>query len=376
MPGESLSALLVDGDLVVAANGTVTWVAPDGRFVAFGHPFLSLGEVDLAAVSAEVVTPISSLAQSFKLSRPSGHPTWRLTRDRDAGVAGRSDRPAEMVPVTVRIAADGSPASSYSFRVANHPKILGPLLAIVLDAATTAGDPSPRERTVRYRVALETAAGTIALEEAASGMRARETAILTASTLAGLVADNEFEEPAVKRVEVDLRSSPGERRLKIVDAALSRRRAAPGETVSVAVRLRDRRGEETTRVLHVAIPRSAPEGKGTVVVGDGNSATSLRLAVLSPSEPESLDDLRKWLGAFLPPTRLWAGLAVATRGAAVAGTTVESLPPTAAALLESPAGAGGPHGVDARLLSEDGADFDRPLSGLVRLELEIERPRS
>jgi len=42
--GSSITALLVDGDLQLGVTGTVTHVLKDGRFVAFGHPFLGLGE--------------------------------------------------------------------------------------------------------------------------------------------------------------------------------------------------------------------------------------------------------------------------------------------------------------------------------------------
>lgn len=376
IPGASVSALLIDGDMAVGANGTVTWVGEDGRFLAFGHPFLALGDVDLAVAPAAVIASLPSLAQSFKLAAPSGPAAWRLVRDREAGVSGRSDRPGRMVPATVRMTAEGFEPRSFSFRLASHPKLLGPLLAVAIDSATNAGDMSPRDRTLRYRVTVKTSAGPMTVEEAASGMRAREIAILTASTLVSIVSDNDFAEPGIDSIEVELSSSPGEKRLRIVDAALSRRRAAPGDTLHVAVRLRDRRGEETTRVLSLAVPASAPEGKASVVVGDGNAATGVRNTLLSPSDPESLAGLRAWLAALLPPTRLWAGLVVPTRGAAVSGSTLESLPPTAAALLESPAVAGAVRSVDVRLLSEAGADFDRPLSGLVRLELEIERPRS
>ena len=46
-PGASVAAYLVRGDLRLGATGTVTEVYPDGRFVAFGHPFLAAGELEL-----------------------------------------------------------------------------------------------------------------------------------------------------------------------------------------------------------------------------------------------------------------------------------------------------------------------------------------
>ena len=50
-PGESLSALLAWGDVEIAATGAVTATSRDGRFLAFGHPFLKRGGVGYPAQS-------------------------------------------------------------------------------------------------------------------------------------------------------------------------------------------------------------------------------------------------------------------------------------------------------------------------------------
>lgn len=374
VPGASITAILVDGDMRIGANGTVTWVGPDGRFLAFGHPFLALGDVDLAVSRARVVALLPSLAQSFKLTYPDGPPVWRLTRDREGGVAGRTDHPATMIPVRLRVSSAGYGTREMAFRIAGHPRLTAPLVSIVTDAGLTAADEGPRERTLRFRVTLGTNAGPVTLSEAVSGVRAKELAVLTTATLSGLVAENEFADPGLSSVDIDVDSAPGEQRLKVVGAALSSSRAAPGETLAVAVRLRDRRGSESVRTLHLEIPKNSPEGKASVVVGDGNSATAFRGASLAPGEPASFEELRAWVARIQPATHLWVGLTVLSRGAASAGGVVESLPGTAVSLLGDTAGRG-THSVDLRLLSESGADFDRPLAGLLRLDVEIERHR-
>src|SRR5664279_5845381 len=55
-PGSAMTALLIDGDLQLGATGTVTRVDGDGHFLAFGHPFLGAGSIELPAAPAEVVT--------------------------------------------------------------------------------------------------------------------------------------------------------------------------------------------------------------------------------------------------------------------------------------------------------------------------------
>jgi hypothetical protein len=373
-PGSAVTALLVDGDLQLGATGTVTSVDADGHFVAFGHPFLGFGELEIPVAPARVITVLSNLYVSFKLGYPGAPAAWRLTKDRDVGVAGRSDRSAPMIPVLCRFRADGE-TKEMKWSVVPQPRLFPVLLALSTDAALTTLDPTPRERTVRFRIALSTAAGPLVWEDLISGGRAKELAVSTAAVLAGAVADNEFEDPLVSAVAIDVSSEAGERRIRIIDAALGSRKIAPGDELSVTVRLADRRGPTTSRSLKLAIPRETPEGHAIVLVGDGNMISAARMAA-QPAEPHSLGDFRKMLARIVPNDRLGAALIVPSRGAPTGAETMSSLPPTAAALLaEGERGETGRTGVGMRILSESLVNAGAPVSGSVRLEIDVEKPR-
>ena len=374
--GSAISALLIDGDLQLGVTGTVTRVAKDGRFVAFGHPFLGWGDLDLPVASAHVLTVLPSVYQSFKLSYPLA-PAYRLTKDRDTGVAGRSDRVAPMVPVKFRFESETGQVRTLSWNVAPHPKLLPILIALSCDAALTTSDPSPRERTLHMKLSFDTAGGTIAYEDEVSGFRAKDLALMSAATLAGAISDNDLEDPKLTGIELSFRSGMGERRLRLVDAALASHKAAPGETIAATVRLVDRRGAESTRVVKLRVPREAPEGRAVLVVADGIAASAMRFG-LEPAEPRTLAELRTAIARLVPSDRLVAALVVPARGAATGSATITARPPTAAVLLaEGSNGLEGPaQTVTARLLAEEIITLDRPFFGSVRLELEIERPRS
>lgn len=375
VPGGAMTAFLVRGDLNLGATGTVTEVFPDGRFVAFGHPFLGAGELELPVASAEIVSVVPSLFQSFKLAN-GGEPRYRLTNDREAGVGGRTDRPGATVPIRVVVEAEGRAARELSYNVAASPKLLPVLAGLVADASMNAADPTPRDRLLAFRVSLDTAVGEIAYEDAASGSRAREAAVLSTVALVSAVADNDLADADVRAIRLRLSSSPEERRLRLVDAAPGSRKAAPGETISVAVRLADRRGDETVRVLKLKVPDHAPEGRATLVVCDGGGATALRQQ-LDPSEPRTLEDLATFVSRIVPGNRLFAGLLVAGRGASTRSATLDALPPTALALLAGgrEQGETGIADVEGRLVAEEIVSFDRPVSGAVRIDVDVERAR-
>lgn len=374
-PGGAVTAFLVRGDLNLGATGTVTEVFPDGRFVAFGHPFLGAGELELPVAPAEIVGVVPSLFQSFKLAN-GGTPRFRMTNDRDSGIGGRTDRTARTVPVSVRVEAAGLAPRELRYEVASSPKLLPVLAALVADASMNAADPTPRDRLLSFRVAVETAAGEVAYEDVASGPRAREAAVLSTVALTNAVADNDLADPEVKAVRLRFSSAPGELRLRLVDAAPASRKVAPGETLAVAVRLEDRRGGESVRVLRLKVPEQTPEGRATLVVSDGSGATALRQQ-LDPSEPATLASLATYISRIVPGNRLFAGLLVAARGASTRTATLDALPPTALALLAGAREQGetGVADVEARLVAEEIVTFDRPVSGGVRIDVDVERSR-
>lgn len=373
--GDAITALLVDGDLQLGATGTVTRVGPDGRFVAFGHPFLGFGEIELPVAPAQVVTVVPSVYQSFKIGFAVATPPWRLTKDRDTGVSGRTDGSAPMVPVRFHFRS-GATRRELHWRLAPHPRLLPALLSISTDAALTTSDPTSRDRTLRIRVSFETAAGPFTWEDVITGPRARETAILSAAVLAGMISDNELEDPKISGVTVDVSTEGGERRLKILDAALSSRKVAPGAELMATVRLADRRGVERIQAVRLQLPRGLPDGRASLVIGDGNTLSGLRFA-LSPGEPRTLGDVRRWLGRIVPGDRLAAAVVVPGRGAATGPDTLSSLPPTAAALVSEGERGEGPKGsLGSRIVAEEILVLDRPVAGSIRLEFDVERPRS
>ncbi len=372
--GGAVTALLLDGDLRLGATGTVTRVGPDGAFLAFGHPFLGMAELELPVAATDIVEVFPSAMMSFKLAAPRAA-AFRLTRDRDSGISGRMDHVAPLVPVRFRLESGGSAAKELHWGAAPAPAIFPLLLAMSTDVALVLNDPTPAQKTVSLRLSIATRAGPFVYEDVLSGPHARDIVLLTTIALAGLVADNEFEDPRISGVDISLSNVPGERRFRVVDAGVAPRRVAPGQTLVTSVRLAGRRGEDETRVLKVRVPREAPEGRATLVIADGASASAARIA-LEPAAPRTLDGLRRSVERLLPANRLVASLLVPTHGATTGAATVTALPASAAAILAAGEGVASPRAVASRLLAEEILTLDRPVSGSIRLDVEIERPRS
>ena len=85
-PGSAISAVLVRGDMDIAATCTVTYVDPK-RLLACGHPLLQFGAVDLPMTKATVVATLPSPLNAFKIVNTT-ETVGAFVQDRQSGILG------------------------------------------------------------------------------------------------------------------------------------------------------------------------------------------------------------------------------------------------------------------------------------------------
>ena len=124
-PGSMISVQLMSGDLGVGADGTLTYIDGD-RMYAFGHSFLGVGSTALPFARSEVITLLSALNASFKVSSAK---EWMgdITQDRDTAVSGELGKLPALIPMAISVTRAGRPIESYHVRMVDHP-LLTPLL--------------------------------------------------------------------------------------------------------------------------------------------------------------------------------------------------------------------------------------------------------
>ena len=120
----------------MAGIGTVTWVNKD-RFLAFGHPFMGLGQTEIPVSFANIVTTVASEAGS-KLGRPI-RPAGTLTHDRIFAIGGQTGLMPTTVPLEVSLEGPGSDSrrnnKKFKYQLANHPNDV-PIFAAIVSANT------------------------------------------------------------------------------------------------------------------------------------------------------------------------------------------------------------------------------------------------
>src|SRR6202041_3554496 len=123
-PGSSVSALLVRGDMEIAATCTATYVDKD-QLLACGHPITQTGSVSVPMTKAEGVATLPSPLNAFKIVNTTEE-VGAFTEDRHTALRGEFRVKAHMVPVTVP-SHPGTPTRPLHHEVLESPD-LTPLL--------------------------------------------------------------------------------------------------------------------------------------------------------------------------------------------------------------------------------------------------------
>jgi len=370
-PGASVAAVFVDGDLRLAATGTVTDRIGD-RLLAFGHSAVGLAEISMPLATSEVVTVLPSALSSFKLAN-SGPAVGRFERDHTYGSVGRIGQVARTVPLAVRVL--GSAERRFDLRLAEMPPFLPALTAIGCMGAweVAAGTGGVRSIDLALRIDLDGPATPerLVLEQSFEGSGASSEAAGFVVSVLSYLTQNDLAPVGVAAIEVDVRLSPEPRAAMLTFVRPSRTRLAPGEALDLQIDARGYRGESVRWSERLVLPSGLPDGRYSLLVGDGASIDGARLA-LAPAPPARIDQAIEFLRSLHSTRDLVVLGVLAGAGLSSGGEVLPRLPGS----IRSIWGAMGPKSatpVRNAIVQNEAHRRDRPLAGLLRVEIEIRR---
>ena len=235
VPGSAVSAVLVRGDMTMAATCTVTYVDPE-RLLACGHPFTQGGAVDFPMTKATVVATLASPLNSFKIVNET-ETVGSFTEDRSSAILGRFGRTARMIPVSVEVSGAGAAADhTFHYEVLDN-KDLTPNALLVsvyesLHGTNRAGDETSYRLTGELDVQGQPAVKMESLIAPSETQPAAINAALFVNQSLARVYNNGVDKAVLTGLHLKLEAID-ERRSAVLEAAtLSRTEAAAGETVA------------------------------------------------------------------------------------------------------------------------------------------------
>ncbi len=373
VPGSSIGARLVSGDVDMTAVGTVTWRDGD-RILAFGHPLFNAGAVEIPMVTARVHASMPSRAVSFKFAS-GDEPIGTFTQDRRRVVGGRLGELPRMLPITVSIAEGAGDGERYQFDVVRSPSYAPLFAGLALSEAVTEAVKVSGPATARLRLAVRTAEETVIYENAFVTERLPFRAAGELSAVMDLLLHNEFRRAEIEDVSVELTAEP-ERRQAFIDRVAPRGTSVgPGDTLRVRVGLADWQGERREREISLVVPRSAEPGIALVRVAGAADFHALEIERLGAgSVPRSYDQVVEAIEDLRPEDTVMAQLLSFRPGLSQRGHEISALPGRAALAMATGAGTGVADRAEMTVLDESRFTHDRPVMGVHEVQIEIVDP--
>ncbi len=271
--GSAVSAVLVRGDMDIAATCTVTYIDPQ-RLLACGHPLLQFGSVDLPMNKAEVLATLPSPLNAFKIVNTTEQ-AGVFVQDRHTGILGVFNKQPEMIPVSLNIhSAAGD--KEFHYEVLNNPR-LSPV-AIMATVFNALHGVNEYGEEITYR--LNGSIGVKGFPEVAlknmfapaeNGQPAAMAAALSLGERFGRIYDNPYNAPAMQSVKLDFDLVRERRWARLESARTDVTEARPGDEITVETVLAPYRGERSVRQIPVKIPTSASKGTLRILVSDGET---------------------------------------------------------------------------------------------------------
>ncbi|MDX2181839.1 MAG: hypothetical protein SFV18_19755 [Bryobacteraceae bacterium] len=285
-PGQTMTGVLVSGDMSVTGLGTVSY--NDGRRVlGFGHPFFNLGPVNMPMSKGEILMVLSSAFAPNKFGNAT-EIVGALKQDRHSGIMGVLGEQAPMIPVTMKVRSFGAtkdPVSQKDFRfnIFVQQKWTPFLMMLTLFNSIQQLNDFADEATYKF-------SGSIRLEggqrlDLSTMAAPADMPMPTPMLLAGWWADkfnklfgNPVAMPKLDGVDVTVDLLP-QRRIAAVESVWSSAiDVEPGDKVRVKAFLRPYRGERIEREFTWTVPPGLSKGEHRLLLSDADTLNRLQSA--------------------------------------------------------------------------------------------------
>ncbi len=326
--GSAVSAILVRGDMGIAATCTVTYIDPQ-RLLACGHPLLQFGSVDLPMNKAQVLATLPSPMNAFKIVNTTEE-VGVFVQDRHTGIMGVFNKQPDMIPVTLTIHG-GAGAKEFHYEVLNNPRLSPVAIMATVYNALHGVNEYGEEITYHLNGSINVKGfPEVSLKNmfvpAENGQPAAMAAALSLGERFGRIYDNPYNAPAVKSVNLEFDLVRERRWARLESARTDVSEARPGDEIIVETVLAPYRGERVVRQIPVKIPTSASKGTLRILVSDGETLD--RVGRTNPAFGRKLDlaSTIALLNKEHANNRLYVSLLEADPEARVADKVMPTLP--------------------------------------------------
>jgi hypothetical protein len=271
--GSAVSAVLVRGDMDIAATCTVTYVDPQ-RLLACGHPLLQFGRVDLPMTKARVLATLPSPLNAFKIVNTTDT-VGAFVQDRQAGILGQMGHEPKMIPVTLTLHS-GPDKKEFHYEVLNNARLSPMAMMATVFNALHGTNEYGEDITYRMNGVLSVKGyPDVTMRNMFAPLdNGQPAAALAAANIGdrfGRIYSNPYDAPDVEGVKLDFDLVRERRSARLEASRTDVTEARPGDPITVETVIRPYRGERLVRQISLRIPTSVSKGPLRILVSDGDT---------------------------------------------------------------------------------------------------------
>ncbi|HWB96306.1 MAG TPA: hypothetical protein VG672_06375, partial [Bryobacteraceae bacterium] len=341
MPGSAVSAVLLRGDLNIAATCTVTYIDPK-RMLACGHPITQFGPVSMPMTKADVVATLPSPLEAFKIINTT-ETVGSITEDRASAILGEFGKPARMIPVTLRVTrggtgrTEGKESETLHFEVIDQPQITPMAVMVAVYQALMLENTYSAQTTYHVQGSVKLSGyPLVKLNSLVAPTDALPANLQTALALGERFTrlyDNAARRTPVESVDLEVAAIPRRLTAEIQSVHTSRVEVHPGDTVTVEATILPWHGEPHNVRVPVKLPANLPEGPVRLLVSDAGTLDRLMQPPQFNAQPLDVAATIAQLNSVHTSDQLYITLLAPQAQAAVDGRTLTAIPMTVANAL-------------------------------------------
>lgn len=253
--GYPVGGLLVDGDLKIAAIGTLTYIAKDTIY-AFGHPFFNFGELELPLILGKIHCVMPAYDNSFKLFSPVKE-IGKINYDYQTAIKGVLNKEAKKLPLKITI-KDDEKKEEYFYQIANHYKLIPILLPLCFSSSFssfTLGMPLNYtiKNKIKLKISLKDKIKTLEYEKLQVSDEAKSFTIFDFQEDLQNLLENPFEKVAIKEGEIESYLIKEKKSVRILDILLNKTIFYPRDSLILKIIFQDFQGKFFTKEFKIEL---------------------------------------------------------------------------------------------------------------------------
>jgi hypothetical protein len=342
IPGSAVSAVLVRGDLDIAATCTVTYIDPK-RMLACGHPITQFGPVSMPMTKADVVATLPSPLDAFKIINTT-ETIGSITEDRESAIMGEFGKPARMIPVTLRVVREGenpehrSEHDALHFEVIDQPQITPMAVMVAVYQGLMQANTYSAQTTYHVQGSVKLSGyPSVKLNSLVAPTDMLPANLQTALTLGERFArlyDNAARRTPIESVDLEVAAIPRRLTAEIESAHANKIEVHAGDTITVEATILPWHGERRNVRVPVKLPSNLPEGPVRLLVSDSGTLDRLLQPPQFNAQPLDVAATIAQMNSVHTSDQLYVTLLAPEAQAAVDGRTLTAIPLSMANALE------------------------------------------